>query len=317
MINSDDLFKQSGFTLIPDELKSKTFHQENICSQFNDIDFNQAINFYGLHKHKEFMSLFSDFQKKLNHSSNLKTAVIVLNRYLFSSERYGWEHYLKRDQADMLPAFILLSGYERHRSNMILKGFDQNQIEIHRKRIYECCTIGLDTYKTKGVGISQLIWGSIFINAHIVEEGRLQFELAKYEYNFENFHPEDKFCINIHIPRGGPLFGHMVEKALQRSTKLIGQYFHEIKTRPAYIMDSWLLTEGLDEFLPDESNIKNFRRYFDILGYTKTSSIAKFLFNTVSSDIQSYPEDTKLRFSIKKALLEGRQFVDGVGILKS
>lgn len=316
MISVSDIMGNCGFSIIPTELKLLYADPNEVYDWFSRIDFDEALSFYGLRKHKNFMSLFSCFRNVIEQSTELKIVVWALNNYLFFEEHYGWEHFLERSVSDMLPAFVLLSGYEKHQINMKKRGFDVCQTENHKKRIFECCTIGLDTYHISGVELSQLIWGSIFINTHIIELGRLQFEIKEYKYEFQNFHFEDKFCIGIHIPRGQRLEHNEVEKSLQQVQKDILNYFSELKTYPAYFLDSWLLSNDLDKFLLKESNINLFRKRFDILGYKTNSSISKFLFNTVSSNLQSYSENTSLRRLVKKALLSGFKFYDGIGILK-
>ncbi|MFR3313259.1 MAG: hypothetical protein ACLTT2_03385 [Alphaproteobacteria bacterium] len=317
MINISEIMGNCGFSIIPAKLKSLYADSNEVYDWFSRIDFDEALNFYGLRNHKNFMALFSHFRDIIEQSIELKAVVWTLNNYLFSAEHYGWEHFLERSVSDMLPAFILLSGYEKHQINMKKHDFDSNQEEKHKKRIFECCTIGLDTYHINGVELSQLIWGSIFINAHIIELGRLQFEIKKYKYDFQNFHFRDKFCIGIHIPRGHRLEYNEVEKSLQQAQKDILNYFSELKAYPVYFLDSWLLSNDLDEFLLKGSNISLFRKRFDVLGYKTNSSISKFLFNTPSFNIQNYPENTSLRRLVKNALLSGHKFYDGIGILKS
>lgn len=80
--------------------------------------------------------------------------------------------------------------------------FDSNQEEKHKKRIFECCTIGLDTYHINGVELSQLIWGSIFINAHIIELGRLQFEIKNINMIFKIFILGINFALVYISPEG-------------------------------------------------------------------------------------------------------------------
>ncbi len=311
------ILNKFGFNIVPAELKSLYIDEETVCDWFSHINFDDALSFYRLNVHKKFMSLFSCFENSVKYSIEIKTIIWALNNYLFSSNHYGWEHSLKRTDLDILPAFILLSGYKKHQINIKKSNFDTNQIEIHKKRIFECCTIGLDTYHIYGVELSQLIWGSIFINTHIIEQGCLQFEIKKYEYNFQNILLKDKFCIGIHIPRGQRLQNNKLEETFQQIQKDILSYFRELESYPIYILDSWLLSNDLDKFLPDNSNISLFRKRFNILGYKSHSSIPKFLFNSVSLEYQNYPENTSLQYLIKKALLNGHQFYDGIGILRA
>lgn len=316
MLESNEILKVVGFSEIPEKIKDLSEDNDEVSAWLRTIDFDQAIRYYGLDIHKKFMFLFKQYKLFFDNNNNFQKAAFILNNYLFSSDLYNWEHSLKRDTIDMFPAFILLSGYTKHINNMKKRGFDKPQIEKHKQRIYECCTIGIDTYKIDGMETSQLIWGSIFINTHIIELGRLQYEIKLYDYDLPNIKLNNEFCIGIHIPRGKRLDNVLVENSLMEAKKIIPHYFSELSVLPAFFINSWLLSCNLDDFLSPNSNIKLFRNRFDILQYGSHSSIHKFLFNSVSDITSEYPENTTLRFNIKQALLSGKKFYDGIGILK-
>lgn len=316
MIDIDKICKQFGFSELPEVLRQKEINFQEAIKWFDELDFNQALDFYGLRKHSQFINLFETYLQKFHLDNNFKIAVYALHTFLFADDKYGWESNLKREIVDMFPAVVLLSAMQRHITNMKKRGFDKFQIEKHKYRIYECCTISLDTYRINGVEISQLLWGSFFINANIIEFGRLQYELKKYEYQIPNLEMKQKFCIGIHIFRGEKLNKDAVSNSLKIAKKNINLYFQELEKEPKFFIHSWLLAQNLDSYLEENSNIKYFRKLFDIVKYTGESSITKFLFNTTSENIVDYAEDTSLRRKIKQALLQGIKFYDGIGVLK-
>lgn len=312
---ADKILQKVGFSEIPTEFQGRRFDDGDVHTWLEGVDFDKAADYYGLKKHDEFMSRFGAYMEVFYNNRDLQAAAYLLNRFLFCGG-YGWPDFFARPATDMLSAVVLLSGWQQHTANMVRRRFDEVQVERHRHRIFECCTIGLDVYGIDGVELSQLIWGSIFINAHIVELGRLQYELKRYAYRLPSFQPEQEFCIGIHIPRGEKLDDSLVENSIKCAKRLIPKYFSEFGAPPVYLIHSWLLAEELEDFLPVESNIACFRRRFRLLGASPHSSIAKFLFNSVSAPLADYPEDTSLQREVKRALLQGRRFYDGIGVLR-
>lgn len=316
MLNLETILNNFNFSKIPLELLKENVTKETAKAWFDNFDWNEAIDFYGLRKHQKFMSMFDDYLKHFRENNNLAIAVYVIHHYLFADKKYGWDHTIERNNADMFPALVLLSGWQTHLANMKQHNFDNTQIEKHKARIYECCTIGFDTYGLDGIECSQLIWGSIFINAHIVEIGRLQYEVKKFEYSIPNLQIHPKFCIGIHIFRGEKLHKAAVDASLKEARLTIPTYFKELGTQPKFFIHSWLLAQNLDNYLNPDSNISYFRKLFEILNYTNTTSIVKFLYNTTSDDISAYAEDTSLRRQVKQAMQQGIKFYDGIGLLK-
>lgn len=315
MINNTQALNKIGFSVTPSDISKIETTNTKVQNWLNQIDFNSALHFYGLNKHTKFYNLFRNYMTQFQSQPDLQTGAYILNKYLFSTTKYN-SSALKRNTTDFLPALILLSGYRTHQENMTFRNFDSEQFNKHRFRIYETCTRGLDVYNILGTQISQLLWGSFFINTHIIEIGRLQYEINIYDYNIPNFRPEHNFCINIHVPRGTKLSNESVSDSLSYARNNIQAYFSESPKRPDMFIESWLLGKKLDLYLPAQSNIKSFRNRFDILYETPHSSIPKFLFNTSSTDVSQYQSDTYLRQRIKSALLNGERFYDGIAILR-
>lgn len=317
MENLEKIFKQFGFSALPETLRQKEINSKEAIKWFDELDFNKALDFYGLRKHSEFIKLFEASLQKFHLNNNFKIIVYALHTFLFADDKYGWESNLRREIVDMLPAVVLLSALKKHITNMKKRNFDNVQIEKHKYRVFECCTISLDTYGLHGVEISQLLWGSFFINANIIELGRLQYELKKYEYQIPNFEMKQKFCLGIHIFRDEKLDRNDVINSLSMAEDKVLSYFRELDEHPKFFIHSWLLAKNLDKYLDEGSNIKYFRELFDIVKYTEEVSITKFLFNTTSANVAQFPEDTSLRRKIKHALLQGEKFYDGIGVLKA
>ena len=70
---------------------------------------------------------------------------------------------------------LLLLGLEYYKVNIKKYNFDNEQIKIQKQRIRECLLNDIINKNYDGIRISQMLWGTYFINARLIECGRLQF----------------------------------------------------------------------------------------------------------------------------------------------
>ena len=315
MKNIYNVLSEIGYHDIPDISGIKKNMENDFSDWLQYINFEEAINFYGLSSHKKFMELFVPYLELYYKNVDLQRSAFVVSNYLFDSNKYNWNRNFNRNVEDMFAAVVLLSGYKQHIANMQRLNFDNVQIEKHKHRIYECCTIGLDTYGLSYMQDSQLKWGNIFVNAHIYEIGRLQFEVNKYEYNIEDFDMKDEFCVDVHIPRGGKLDNSLVEESLIAAQNILPKIYKELQQKPKFFLFSWLLSKEVNDLLPEDSNIKMFSKRFKIIKNCISSSLNHFLFDKYDWDIKNFPENTSLQKIVKQKLLEGEKFYDAIGML--
>lgn len=319
-ITSDmkDIYKilsEIGYRDIPDISGISENMENDFSVWFKNINFEEAIDFYGLSVHSKFRALFLPYLDFYYKNSDLQRSAFVVSNYLFDSNKYNWNRNFNRNIEDMFAAVVLLSGYKRHIVNMKKLNFDDEQIEKHKQRIYECCTIGLDTYGLSYMQDSQLKWGNIFVNTHIYEIGRLQFEVNRYEYKIEDFDMKDEFCVDVHIPRGGKLDNYLVKESLNTAQTILPQMYKELPQNPKFFLFSWVLSKEVNDLLPEDSNIKMFSKRFKIIKNCISSSLNHFLFDKYDWDIKNFPENTSLQKIVKQKLLEGEKFYDAIGML--
>lgn len=197
----------------------------------------------------------------------------------------------------------LLCGYHLHQRNMKTHHFDIAQRTIHKLRMKEVLTKDIFQRKLESIRISQMIWGTYFINVRLVEVGRLQYEYV------------DKDTIRIHIPSDEKLEVSKVIHSIACSADMIKRYF-KIE-EPQYICDSWLLSPEIHQLVSKDSNIYQFYELFDVSqGYDCIKDIFDFVYQTTECDYHYLTEDTSLQRAIKKYLLDGNHIYLGSGILK-
>ena len=198
---------------------------------------------------------------------------------------------------------LLLNGYKIHKQNIEKLKFDDEEIRIHKLRVREALINDIEIRNYNGIRVSQMVWGTYFINVKLIEIGRLQYE--KCENN-----------IKIHIPAIGKLDIDKVMESLKKSRLYIEKYFN-IKNFN-YYCDSWLLSKQIHSIVNKNSNIYKFYELFKTEdGESCMEDILNFVYQLLEiDDYKKLQENTTLQKSIKEYLLKGNDIKIGKGILK-
>ena len=232
--------------------------------------------------------LYVDITQKINHLWSIQTA----------------EDLFHEPVHPFVTCVALLCGYQIHQRNMKAHHFDRTQQTIHKSRIKEVLTKDIFQRKLESIRVSQMIWGTYFINVRLVEVGRLQYEYV------------DKYTIQIHIPSDEKLEVSKVMYSIEYSVDVIKRYF-EIE-EPKFVCNSWLLSPEIHQLVSKNSNIYQFYELFNVSqGYDCIRDIFDFVYQTAECDYHNLAEETSLQRVIKQYLLDGNQIHLGLGILKS
>lgn len=199
---------------------------------------------------------------------------------------------------------LLLLGFEYHIKNIKKYDFDDEQIKKQKQRIKECLLNDIVNKHYDGIRISQMLWGTYFINGRLIECGRLQFE------------PTSNDKVKIHIPAGNKLDIKDVKDSIENSRKLIKKYYNI--ENPKYICESWLLSKEISEMLDENSNIRKFQELFDIQSAENgIDDVLNFVFNLKKcNNYNELSEVTRLQKNIKEFLKSNKTIYDGYGELK-
>ena len=200
---------------------------------------------------------------------------------------------------------MLLLGYEYHKENIKKYKFDDEQIQIQKQRVRECLLNDIVNKHYDGIRISQMLWGTYFINGLLLENGRLQFE------------PTNNSKIKIHIPEGKKLIIDDVKESLKNSKILLKKYYNI--ENPQYVCESWLLSKEIADMLDEKSNIIKFQKLFDIKpSKNGIDDILNFVFKLKKCEnYDELSENTSLQKCIKEFLKNGGIIYEGYGELKN
>ncbi len=161
----------------------------------------------------------------------------------------------------------------------------------------------LEHHQSYGVyGFDRGFWTTRQIGARLFRLGELEFELRQ---------EGDERFISLHIPSDCRLEASLLNASLDRAKAFLAEYFPEWRDSPV-TCESWLLSPALKQLLPPDSRILRFQRAFDLTPGTEDEreAVLQWVYHlappqqrTVS--LNTLPEDTSLRRSMKRYLLSG------------
>lgn len=274
----------------------------------NDID--NALNYYNISDEKyinncykciEDINLIKEFNQKVEEVYN----ILYKDKSNKINDLWNKKSIIElfdKNYDSFVTNILVLIGYKLHDENMRKNGYTQKEIELYKKRVYETLTNDIFIKKLKGIRISQMLWATYFINAKLIEVGRLQYEKC------ENY-------IKIHIPSGERLEIENVINSIKNSKKEVKKYFG--LSNPEYRCNSWLLSNQLNDIIDRNCNIHKFYKLFEVKdGEDATKDILNFVFEMQEcADFNSLPENTSLQKILKKQLINNKKMKIGCGIL--
>ncbi len=281
---------------------------------------DEALLFYDI-KDDKYRAKCHEAYEYLNKSEELKSNFLRLYEILYEKKDYSLAKLWKvKEKSELFGSvyqpyitnLLLLSGWDIHYKNMNKYKMDDNQIKLHKRRVKEALTYDVYERGYDGIRISQMLWGSYFINLKIIEVGSLQFEVV----DINPITKEKQNCIKIHIPKNSDFKINNIINSIRMSKQEILKYF--MLDNPEYYCESWLLSKGVLKLLKDGSNILKFSKLFDITSKENCmNDILNFVYGILScDDYNTLQEDTYLQRKIKEELLNGVIIKIGIGKLK-
>ena len=163
-------------------------------------------------------------------------------------------------------------------------------------------------------------WYRREIGAVIFAIGLLRFEIVKAPCYMEvdgKSIKEGESCISVHIPRFVKWDNEACEETYAEARNFFKKFFG--MNDVFFICRSWLLYPWLEDVLPENSKILDFKRKYKIVEVMENNLGMKWIFNwgIGSGDEVNYeelPEDTSLRRAAKARLLSGKNIGTAMGV---
>lgn len=196
-----------------------------------------------------------------------------------------------------------------------------------------CAIIAKDTYHR--LGISEQIYTdtmaafSRFVREHQESYGHYGFDKASWttrqvsvtllrigQLEYEVTTLDNVPAISIHIPTDVDLRPDVLRPSVKEGVAEFYRIFPDYGTVTPYCR-SWLMSPILKDFLSEDSNILRFQEMFDMVPELfPRDCFLTWVFKNPNLPKEELPENTSLQRKLKKFLLDGGQFADGMGYLK-
>jgi type II secretory pathway pseudopilin PulG len=120
-------------------------------------------------------------------------------------------------------------------------------------------------------------------------------------------------AIDLHIPEAGPLTPQAVDASFDEARAFFPRHFPD-EPYTAFACGSWLLDPQLLEYLPEDSNVVQFQRRFELEPYAEPEGlncdvdVLRFAFRTLTTPLDQLPRRTVLERAIADHLKAGRHW---------
>jgi len=150
--------------------------------------------------------------------------------------------------------------------------------------------------------------------------GTLEFEMRIMEEGDTAGFPGEKNVpvLSVHIPNDAVLTRPELDKSYKMAAQFFTKYYPDFKYRNIYC-STWLLSPVLKDLLPAHSRILEFQSDFKITATHENDSFIYWLYLTKKKieDYSELPEDTSLRRTVKKHLLDGGKIGSASGYINT
>lgn len=294
-----------------------------------DMDFSEILQYYGFTDTFYYETIQKGLQM-LREDAMLHRACWMIHYVLYYAKSanpkniYGWGNGgdpYREHGSNVINVIALLAGQPIHAENMRIRGYDAEQIAIHKTGIRNAWVGEHEDYGYDGISFRLLGWSVHYVSCELVRLGRLIYQYAPTKYAAYNQQFGDGACIiDIHIPTAdNGLQDAEVEASIRLAREKFNRYFPEAAGKQiVFAVSTWLLSPQLKEILKPDSNIIKFQNRFTVTKlYAGTQSFLINVFHITQPvaqiDISALPEDTRLRKEVKARLLRGEEFQNGVG----
>jgi hypothetical protein len=145
---------------------------------------------------------------------------------------------------------------------------------------------------------------------------QLEFEMIAANHKSKAAQLDGQAYLSLHIPSDAKLKYEEIQKNYRSARSFFGQYFPDYRSADI-VTDTWLLSPKLKDWLPARSNLVLFANDYELLlSEPEKNEGVLWIFNTVSKDLKSYPEETTLQKAAKAWMLAGHGIGSAMGKLR-
>ena len=171
---------------------------------------------------------------------------------------------------------------------------------------------------TGKVGFAQTGWLKWHMSFKLFKLGRLQFAFDKAECDIEAYSVKrGDDILAVHIAEVGPLDIDECLKSFENAKNFFKKYFPEYNYK-CFTCHSWLLDEGLGNYLRENSNILRFAALFKNIKADESDALLKYIFRRDAT--RENLDDMKIKSSFAQKIYDavkcGETFYEVLGARK-
>ena len=180
----------------------------------------------------------------------------------------------------------------------------------------EKCAHNKEEHGVYGVPVDEIPWFRYAMTATIFQLGRLQFQIAKSEYDIEidgvSIRKGDT-CYFVHVPGHAPLTEQACRESYEMALDFFGKYYGAENLM--CFCYSWLLQPWIADVLKPDCNIIKFKNTFRLIETIESiPHTFRFIFPKQYEHLEDYPTDKPLRRAAVDRRKNGELVGYGVGV---
>ena len=282
------------------------------------IDYSKLFEKIGLNQ--EGVKLFFDINTRIKNEEFRNQVILGYDAFLAGNEAF--EKFVRAFaekenlDAEQMHLYLTVIYSEGAYNKMKERGIEDEHFYNSFKDVARNCAIVTEKTGKAGLEMFELPWFKYSLDANLYLLGRLQFQVAKSEYDIT----EDGFEIKkgdtvlfVHVPGTAPLTEEACNSSYKSALDFFGKYYG-MSALPCFCY-SWLLQPWLGEVLPEKTNIMKFKSTYKLIETIQSiPHTFRFIFDEQCDDPKLYPTDNPLRKLAVERLVRGDFIGYGVGV---
>ena len=168
--------------------------------------------------------------------------------------------------------------------------------------------------------LGELFWLGHHLSLKLFRIGRLQFCMGKAHADIPKYNvKKGDNVIDVHIPEGESLTRENCERSISAAVEFFEKFFPEFRYTH-FLCHSWLLDSELNEYLRENSGIRQFAAMFDAVDRGEPSpALLRYLFrwDTAPYNLKHCHPTSSLAACVQRDFLRGKKFYEVLGVLKN
>ena len=284
----------------------------------NGVDYNKLFSGIGLSS--EGVEIFNAFHSRIGNESFKSNVIEAYEAFKKGNDEFS-EYALSFAKQEGVPAeqlllYLHLIFSEAAYNELLSLGIEEKYFYSSLYDLEEKCAHNKEEHGIYGIPVDEIPWFRYAMIATIFTLGRLQFQIAKSEYDVEIDGVSIKkgdTCYFVHVPGSEPLTEQACLESYKLALEFFGKYYG-VENMMCFCY-SWLLQPWIADVLKPDTNIIKFKNSFrPIETFESIPHTFRFIFPKQYESLDDYPTDNALRRAAVDRRRKGELVGYGVGV---